>query len=1027
VKAPDGKPVEAAWILAGPTLRLEGPPVTTRTDKQGRFRLTLERSLPHAVRVYARGFASTLLDAVKPGTPLTITLDRGRAIEGRVLDSTSGQPVPAARVWTRVGRGLTWEPAAGIVETRTDAKGRFRLEGLGHGPVDVLAEARGFGRGARSRAGQRGTVEIVLLPGGSIVGVVTDPHRRPVAGAVVRAEQTDGWLRPTLLTTDADGRFEVAGLEPKAYRVLARHPGFAPALLPSVIVEADAEASVELPLDAPAAVAGRLVDLEGRPVAGDVVLVEANGSSLPESLRELLRARATAEGRFLLEGLPPGSHALQVTAPGLAARRIDFDARREAPLELGDVVLEAGLAIRGRVHDAAGAAIANARVGAARTPEGEDRSEAWTEADGRFALGGLRGGTYGVTVRASGFAVAQTKVEAGGDDVDVTLTAGGTITGQVVEESGRAVERFDVWADTPEETGAGYERVESADGRFTLTEAAEGEYVLRVDAPGNASAVVSGVRVRAGAGTDVGRVRLTRGGVVRGRVTDAASAPIAGAAVAVEDPAGQGSGFLQTKTDLSGGFELAGVPAGSAQVHASHPQYAPGRVTGLVVDPASGPTDVTVVLTQGGRVEGSVRNRDGSPVLDATVQAYVRNEIQRSTPVAADGRFVFEHLRAGGGFLMLLGQKDGRRIASARRGFMVQEGESTTVDIVLREVLVSGHVMRGGAPVAGVHVSFMGEGSALAIAGDDGRYGLTISSPGPHHVRVDRADGRGGLGSHSVDVPDQETFVWDIDLTSVATVSGAVNERESGKPVSDAQITAREPVGAIGPWARSGSDGRFELLVEPGDNALNVSAEGFMAESQTIQVPAAGLAGLQLLLRRGGTVRGRVLDLAGRPVQGLEVAARGSDGYSMASAETRADGSYVLNGLRNQGHTVSVGSGEVGFAWKTGVMPGSSDVELILQSPGRLRLRVIGPDGSPVAGAWAYVEKVNGVRVTFMYTGGSVTDVDGIGVLALPTGSLDIVAGKDDTLEGRMQVESRAETPAEAEIRLAEKAPTEGS
>jgi hypothetical protein len=388
---------------------------------------------------------------------------------------------------------------------------------------------------------------------------------------------------------------------------------------------------------------------------------------------------------------------------------------------------------------------------------------------------------------------------------------------------------------------------------------------------------------------------------------------------------------------------------------------------------------------------------------------------------------VFEHLKAGGGFLMLLRQKDGPRIISSRRDFMVQEGETTVVDFVLREILVSGQVTRGGVPGAGMHVQFLGEGSAVAIAGDDGRFELTLGSPGPHHVRIDRADGRGGFFVQQVEVPDQDAFQWDIDLTALVTVSGAVTEAESGNPVVNAQLSAGAPPGGLLPSARSGSDGRFELLLEPGSYGLAVSAEGFVAESLPIDVPGAGLSGLQLLLRRGGTLRGRVFDVAGHPVQGLSVAAQTPNGESNGWAQTRADGSYVVSGLRNQGHTVSVGTGGVGFAWKTGVVPGSGGVDLILQPPGRVHLRVIGPDGRPVAGAWAYVEKVDGLRIHFEYTGGGVTDDNGHGELVLPTGSLDIVAGKDEGLEGRVRVESSAEAPAEALIRLAAKAPAGSS
>lgn len=1017
VKASDGRPVEGAWVLAAPTLRLDGPPPSTRTREDGRSRLVLERAAPHAVRVYARGYASALLDAVTPGKPLAITLEKGRTIEGRVLDSASGRPVPDARVWTRVGRGLTWEPSAGLVETRTDAKGRFRLEGLGRGAVDLAAEARAYGRGTRPRATAGGpAVEIVLLPGGAIVGAVTDPQRRPLASAVVRLEPSEGWRAPAIVTTDAEGRFEFAGLEPRSYSVVARHPGFAPGFVPGVVVEPDSELSVEVALDSPGAIAGRLVDEEVRPVAGLVLVAEANGSPTPPSLREVLRAQAGPDGRILLEGLPPGPLSIQAGAPALVVRRLDLDVPRGTPLDLGDVVLEAGLAIRGRVRDAAGSAIGDARVFSA-SPTGERAAETWTEPDGRFVVGGLQHGAHRVTVRAPGFAVAQKTVEAGAEGVEVVLTRGGTVTGRVVDESGRAVESFDVWADAPDEPGAGYERVESAEGRFTLTEAPEGEYVLRVDAPGRATAVVSGVKVRAGADTDIGRIRLTRGGVVRGRVTDAEGAPIAGATVDAEGPGGYGSAFLAVKSDLAGSFEISGVPEGIVHVSASHPRYAPGRVDGVPVEAARGPAEVTIVLTQGGRVEGTARYRDGSPVAGASVQ--IQGGAQRTTPIGPDGRFGFDRVRPGSGFLILLQQREGRRRLVARRAFHLQEGDTALVDFVLREVLVTGHVTRGGAPVAGVRIHFTGEYGGFATTGAEGRYELTLGAPGPHEVRVETADGLGGTTVDAVEVPDQDLFLWDVDLSRFAPVSGTVVDAETGAPVAQAQVSAGTTGNGMAPATRTQSDGRFELLVEPGDRSISVFALGFIGETRSAQVSAGGLSGLEFRLARGAVIKGRVLDPAGHPVQGLEVVAgAGSVDPSHGYAETLADGSFQLKGLRKEPHTLAAGNGDIGFAWKAGIVPGGPDVDIRLQPSVRVRLRVLGSGSEPVAGAGAWVESVDGVPMNFVGRGSDTTDAAGVLVLGVPTGSVGIVARKDD-LEGRVRVDVRPEEPVEAEIRLA--------
>ncbi len=78
-----------------------------------------------------------------------------------------------------------WEDEATRDETTTDARGRFRLDGIGRAPVGIVARAPGFDEVLRdARAGE--TVELFLFPGATLAGTVRDDDGRPVKGAVVR-------------------------------------------------------------------------------------------------------------------------------------------------------------------------------------------------------------------------------------------------------------------------------------------------------------------------------------------------------------------------------------------------------------------------------------------------------------------------------------------------------------------------------------------------------------------------------------------------------------------------------------------------------------------------------------------------------------------------------------------------------------------------------------------------------------------------------------------------------------------------
>jgi hypothetical protein len=98
-------------------------------------------------------------------------------------------------------------------ETTTDARGRFRLDGIGRAPVGIVARAPGFDE-ARGEARVGEAVELFLFPGATLAGTVRDDQGRPVKGAAVRAEADRPWRTPPTERTDAQGEFRMAGVRP---------------------------------------------------------------------------------------------------------------------------------------------------------------------------------------------------------------------------------------------------------------------------------------------------------------------------------------------------------------------------------------------------------------------------------------------------------------------------------------------------------------------------------------------------------------------------------------------------------------------------------------------------------------------------------------------------------------------------------------------------------------------------------------------------------------------------------------------
>jgi hypothetical protein len=926
-----------------------------------------------------------------------------------------------------------------------------------------------------------------LFSGSTILGTVLGSNEAPVAGAQVRAEPRDPApftsARPTSTrATDENGGFELPGVQPGSYNVWVRHADFAPAVVPEVRVAAEAETEVNAVLHRGARVVGRLLDAEERPLRGRVTLQELSGEPVSRLFIDLLVVETAPDGSFQLERIPPGSHALGANAPGYVPERVEVSlGERESRVDVGEVRLASGLAIRGRALDAAGLPLVGASLAAYPMRRGMYSAfqgiEAVSETDGSFALGGLSQGQYRIHVRALGYGSRDLEgVEAGTERLEVVLKPAGSIRGVAVDDQGKPLEAFHAFARlSAERMGAsgGADTVTSEDGSFTL-EVGEGTYILQVQAPGRVTGVVSDVKVIAGQVTGVGRIVLRKGGSVRGFVVDGSGLPVSGAKVLVLGPGRDSMSFLDDAnsalSDNEGFFEIQGLPDGPVDTVARHPLYAEGRASGLNVDSRSGPAEARIVLTQGGRLEGLVRLRDPEALANVSINVVPggMGEMgwadRKSANPGSDGYFYFEALPAGTATVMLMrSERTGTTLASigsTRKTVEIREGETSQIEFNLNQVLVQGQVLRAGAPASGHVVTLISSGSFMTVSltstgpgmpavptprsgpqplrgetGEDGRYELLVESPGPYSVRVQTLDGKTSLPSRQVEIPDTDVYTLDL-VFSGARVTGTVIDKESDEPVGGASVSAvpkrsspaafpSGPEGVGG--AAAGPDGRFELELEPGEYSLSAFLEDYVGERINLKVGASGASGVRLLVSPSLTIRGSVRDGSGRGVPGLSVWAAAQDisaepginpPGSTSSAQTLADGSFVLDRLAARRYNLLVNSRLGGFALKPGVRPGKQEVELRLEPGGRVLLQVRGPEGLPVEGAFARLLSVNGFKV-WAYFGEYTTSAEGTVEVPLPAGSVEIEISKEKLKgEATVQVSPGATVPAEVALHL---------
>lgn len=139
---------------------------------------------------------------------------RGR-VEGRVLGPL-GEPMVAVEVWAAL-----WPQLDDVIaRTRTDGDGYYVLPKLPLRTISVFATSRahtvGYGSATLSTNQQVAGENLRLWPASGVRGRVLDADGAPVADAIVLGTRDftwfDGRFRSPETRTDAEGRFELAGI-----------------------------------------------------------------------------------------------------------------------------------------------------------------------------------------------------------------------------------------------------------------------------------------------------------------------------------------------------------------------------------------------------------------------------------------------------------------------------------------------------------------------------------------------------------------------------------------------------------------------------------------------------------------------------------------------------------------------------------------------------------------------------------------------------------------------------------------------
>ena len=590
--------------------------------------------------------ALTFAQLSETSEPVTIHVRAAGALIVSVVDAATKVPIATARITDASRR-----------EHVTDEAGSATIRGLGD-PGELSVRAPGYAHMSTTArvepVGEPAKLTVELRKGAAVSGTVIGPDDKPVALASVYLSTRDArlWAR-----ADDAGAWTIDGVVAGTYAVTATSETFAAAAAMRLTVDGTTpKTGVVVRVELGAQLVGIVLDPAGKPVANAVVNFTGNSFSSAET--------TDRDGKFAFLGTPIGHFVIWGRHQARASRELTVELIDKQRIEV--MVSLEDSSIAGRVVDSSGDPIAGVHVVASPKVDGRGgrTGEDVTNSKGEFDFGGVPPGVYEVRGRrpeAKSYDYSEPVVAKAGDrSVEVVIADGTTVIGRVLLD-GKPMTYYALVISEPGEMNWRQSwmptTVRTADGRFREKGVAPGKRVVVVAGPGFARKVIEDVEVTEDEVTDLGDINVDRGLTIKGRVIDYTGAPVAGAAVAVEQMAGvrigdakglslalQGDGSSISAPD--GTFQVLGIPPVTGprarnQISARHPQ----RGTAPPRELPAGDATVELVLLATGAIDGKVVGASDYQWVRAA--ATEKGGAHESAELASDGSFTFEGLPAG--------------------------------------------------------------------------------------------------------------------------------------------------------------------------------------------------------------------------------------------------------------------------------------------------------------------------------------------------------------------------------------------
>ncbi|MHC4937633.1 MAG: carboxypeptidase regulatory-like domain-containing protein [Planctomycetota bacterium] len=755
------------------------------------------------------------------------SLPREKAIRGRVLDSES-KPVADAVVLAAY-KDTDVYPYALVQASRvrSEEDGSFVLGPLGRRTFWILAIKKDVGVAYVAGKAPGAVVELILSPGASLTGTITDEETgKPVANARVAVTDWSFWDE---VATDEKGEYRIAPLPPtvnvwSGHRLLVMADGFERAERNNLILKNKVEQTIDFRLKKGKTLTGKVLDAQSlQPIAEAVV---------GEGWEDYHKTSTTDDqGAFSLANVDTAPNRMfTVRAKGYLPQERQSDGTGSLEFKLNkSEVLE------GKVVDREDKPVPGARVYLHRIkyaeghkPSGRTRWRNLTVADenGKFSFENVLPGQVAVVAFDKNSAPGEfgpITVQLGVPppvDVKVQMREGVTVEGEVRDTQENPIPNIKVELQRWFFKAEGYKWVTQyvwyENPSWYSDE--KGKFILKGAIPGSLWLSVwdqnygwTGKQVKGVDGQRIDGVILSFAGeAIEGVFLDHNGEPVPGASVQAQGPKNTPQRTWRwTSTDAMGRFKLAGLKPGdydlTGYLHSSQAEPLkdiPAGTTNVelklkstqllkasVLSVLSGrPLTQFQVQINASRMPGQ-RNRGGTswsgeikspdgkferPVKPGTYTMVVK--ARGHAPQVINGIVVEEHIPPQEQFFQL---DQGGGIQGVLRG---ADGKP------MKSRWIQAQVQRAPGEQRQPYDYMMGGHDTTDF---EGRFFIEGVAPGTYRIQVNM--GNRGSATAIVSVTGSENVRQDLQLVPAGFVIFKAVDKDTGDPIRNVYFQIRDP------------------------------------------------------------------------------------------------------------------------------------------------------------------------------------------------------------------------------------------